>query len=82
MSFGFRTAAKIREKVLNGVTLSAIRHPIDMENIEITAIKTQIADLKRRWPAHSVPPAMLQELDELEEKLEVALKKSESEHNA
>ena len=53
-----------------------------MENIEITAIKTQIADLKRRWPAHSVPPAMLQELDELEEKLEVALKKSESEHNA
>ncbi|MCJ7700930.1 MAG: hypothetical protein MUO62_05060 [Anaerolineales bacterium] len=67
---------------MNGVTLSAIRHPIDMENKENTAIKAQIADLKRRWPAHSVPPAMLQELDELEEKLEDALKKMESEHNA
>jgi putative FmdB family regulatory protein len=27
-------------------------------------------EVKRRWPAHSVPPTMLQQLDELEEELE------------
>ncbi len=37
---------------------------------EIKEIERRIADLKSRWPAHSVPPAMLQELDELEEALE------------
>jgi hypothetical protein len=25
--------------------------------------------LKKRWPAHSVPPAMMRELDDLEEEL-------------
>jgi hypothetical protein len=29
--------------------------------------------LKKRWPAHSVPPAMVQELDDLEEELAEAL---------
>ncbi len=33
-------------------------------------VEKRIADLKSRWPAHSVPPAMLEELDELEEELE------------
>ena len=33
-------------------------------------LEKQIADLKSRWPAHSVPPSMLQELDELEEELD------------
>ena len=37
---------------------------------KIKRLEEQIADLKRRWPAHSVPPAMLEELDELEEELE------------
>lgn len=36
---------------------------------QIQKLEKQLADLKRRWPAHSVPPAMLQELDELEEAL-------------
>ncbi len=36
----------------------------------IQQLEKQIADLKQRWPAHSVPPAMLEELDELEEKLQ------------
>lgn len=36
----------------------------------IQAVEGQIADLKKRWPAHSTPPAMLQRLDELEEELE------------
>lgn len=41
-----------------------------MSSERIKELEKQIADLKRRWPAHSVPPAMLQQLDELEEELE------------
>ncbi len=37
---------------------------------QIEDVQLQIADLKRRWPAHSVPPAMIEQLDELEEELE------------
>ena len=33
-------------------------------------IEDKIADLKARWPAHSVPPSMWQELEALEEELE------------
>ncbi len=36
----------------------------------IKNVEKQIAELKSRWPAHSVPPAMVQQLDELEEELE------------
>ncbi len=36
---------------------------------QIEDVQRQIADLKSRWPAHSVPPAMIQQLDELEEEL-------------
>lgn len=43
------------------------------ENKRILEIKEQINDLKKRWPAHSVPPSMLQRLDELEEELETEL---------
>ena len=32
-------------------------------------LETKLADLKGRWPAHSVPPSMWQELEELEEAL-------------
>jgi len=35
-------------------------------------IEDKIADLKARWPAHSVPPSMWQQLEELEEQLEEA----------
>jgi len=38
----------------------------------IEEIEEKIADLKARWPAHSVPPHMWQELEELEEELEKA----------
>jgi hypothetical protein len=37
-------------------------------------IEDKIADLKARWPAHSVPPSMWQELEALEEELEKAKK--------
>ena len=35
----------------------------------INALEEQIADLKARWPAHSVSGALMEELDELEEAL-------------
>jgi len=36
----------------------------------IRELEQEIADLKARWPKHSVPPAMLMRLEELEEELE------------
>ena len=47
-----------------------------MSSERIKELEKQIAELKRRWPAHSVPPTMLQQLDELEEELEKARKKA------
>lgn len=37
---------------------------------KISEVETQIADLKRRWPAHSVKNDMVMQLDELEDLLE------------
>ncbi len=36
---------------------------------QIAELERRIADLKARLPKHSVPPAMLQELEDLEEEL-------------
>ena len=49
----------------------------DPHQARIAELKAQIADLKKRWPAHSTPPAMLQELDDLEEALADELKKDQ-----
>lgn len=38
-------------------------------------LKNQISDLKKRWPAHSVPPTMMAQLDELEEALKMEMEK-------
>ena len=40
----------------------------------IRELERQIADLKGRMPAHSVKPAMLQQLEELEKELKEAKK--------
>ena len=40
---------------------------------QITELKKRVADLKARLPKHSIPPAMLIELEELEEELERAM---------
>jgi hypothetical protein len=37
--------------------------------MEIKDLESQIADLKSRFPAHSLSPAMLAQLDELDEAL-------------
>ncbi len=46
-----------------------------MKNDLIKELEEKIAELKKRWPAHSVSPVMLHELDDLEEALEAELKK-------
>ena len=53
----------------------------EMKNDLIKELEEKIAELKKRWPAHSVPPAMLQELDDLEEALVEELKKQNVEES-
>jgi len=43
-----------------------------MSTETIRELEEKIAELKRRIPPHSIPPAMLQELEELEEQLDKA----------
>lgn len=40
-----------------------------MIKLKIQELEEKIAELKKRWPAHSVPPGMMVELDELEDEL-------------
>ena len=48
----------------------------------IEELREQIEDLKRRWPAHSVPASMIEQLDGLEEELRVELeRRSRSDDN-
>jgi len=43
-----------------------------MSEDKVREIEDKISDLKARWPAHSVPPSMWQQLEELEAQLEEA----------
>jgi len=43
-----------------------------MSDDKVKEIEAKIDDLKARWPAHSVPISMWQELEELEDELEKA----------
>jgi len=43
-----------------------------MSKDQVKEIEDKIADLKARWPVHSVPPSMWQKLEALEEELEKA----------
>jgi len=45
-----------------------------MSEDKVKEIEEKIADLKARWPAHSVPLSMWQELEELEAQLDEAKK--------
>jgi hypothetical protein len=48
-----------------------------MSSRNLQEIERKIADLKGRWPKHSVPPNMWQELEELEAQLEAAKQEEE-----
>jgi tRNA-Thr(GGU) m(6)t(6)A37 methyltransferase TsaA len=43
---------------------------------KVEELKQQIAELKQRWPAHSVSAALMEELDELEEALRIEQEKT------
>jgi hypothetical protein len=47
---------------------------VQLTSERVKAIEQEMADLKRRWPPHSLPPQMLERLDELEEALKEAKK--------
>lgn len=42
---------------------------IDDKTKQIETLEAEIAALQKQWPAHSVSPALLQRLDDLEEAL-------------
>lgn len=46
-----------------------------MSSERIEQLEKQIAELKSRWPAHSPPPSMLDQLEELEDELGEELRK-------
>ncbi len=50
-----------------------------MNQSRIEQLEREITDLKARWPAHSVKPAMLQQLEELEDALEREMLTTEDE---
>jgi len=41
----------------------------DQPSNRIAELTRQLEDLRKRMPAHSIPPALMAELDELEEQL-------------
>ena len=41
----------------------------------VRELERKIAELKARFPAHSIPPTLMAELDELEEQLAEAIKR-------
>jgi hypothetical protein len=45
-----------------------------MDTQRVKELEKKIEELRRRIPPHSVPPAMIEELEELEEELERASK--------
>ncbi len=47
----------------------------------IEALQKMIADLKKQFPAHSIPSTMLHRLDELEDELALAIKETNPQEN-
>ncbi len=46
-------------------------------NEKVAELTRQIEELKRRFPAHSIPPALMADLDRLEEALQQAVKEAQ-----
>ena len=57
--------------------LEALRGNAHMDNFEsqIKELEFRIAEVKKRFPYHSVQPYLIQELEELEEQLDELMKK-------
>jgi hypothetical protein len=53
--------------------------PDSVVDTRLAALEQQLADLKARLPAHSIPPSMMAELDQLEEALVKARRQKEQE---
>ena len=47
-----------------------------MDSKRVKELEEAIEELKSRWPKHSVPPKMWQQLEELEDQLERTIKES------
>ena len=47
-----------------------------MSEERIKELEEKLADLKARWPAHSVPVSMWQQLEEMEDELDEARKEA------
>ena len=47
-----------------------------MSEERIKELEEKLADLKARWPAHSVPVSMWQQLEEMEDELDKARKEA------
>ena len=72
-----RKFKQMDHKLMNEIGRNAETKPPN--STRIREIKEQIAELKKRWPAHSTPPGLMLRLDELEEQLanELSLAKNE-----
>ena len=53
-------------------TPRGLKGPYVMDDAKVREIEEKIADVKARWPAHSVPPSLWMELEALEEELKRA----------
>jgi len=50
--------------------VSSLREDLKMNSERIRELEAKIAEIKRRIPPHSVPPRMIEELEDLESELE------------
>ena len=69
---GFILVSELSEKLVHEKSLERGRL-LNFRNVgkdRVKLIEEKIEDLKKRLPIHSVPPSMLQELEDLEEELE------------
>ena len=65
---------RVKELVSRGDEVSS-----DVDMGRKSELEAKLADLKARWPAHSVPPHMWMELEELEGELEKIEKETQNE---
>lgn len=50
--------------------MSKRKLPEPLQEISLDQLREQLADLKKRLPAHSISPALMQQIDDLEAEIE------------